>query len=238
MVLTSSSGLAGEPPNDPAGISERFVHRVVLRNRRGGIDHQEGRRAAIARRCRNRIRRDLAVDRTGGEIGIRPLVANSFRGLIGRKLNDLDLAGVDAILLQDHPEQIDIGLGAADDADAAPRQLGNLGDRRRGLLAFDSFRCRRYPQHRNVLAQRRDCLDIFGHGEIAADDGEIGLAVGNRLRACHRAVGLHRAQPDKAAGLGKGLRQRLDYLDVIAVGRPDRDPQGHRPHREIVGACQ
>jgi len=38
--------------------------------------------------------------------------------------------------------------------------------------------------------------------------------------------------------MGKGLGQRLDHLDVIAVRRADRDPQDHRPHLKIVEACE
>ena len=77
-------------------------------------------------------------------------------------------------------------------------------------------------------------LRIFRHVEVAANDGEIDLAVGQRLGARGGAIGLHRVQTDMAVGLGKGLRQRLDHLEVIAVGRTDRDPQDHRPHRKII----
>ena len=70
----------------------------------------------------------------------------------------------------------------------------------RGLLALDLGR-RRHPQHRDVLAQRRHGLRILRHVEIAADDGEIGLAVGERLALAMRAIGLHRAQTDLAAVL-------------------------------------
>src|SRR5713226_2126941 len=150
---------------------------MVLRNRFGGIDRQEPRRSAIAYRGRDRIRGDLAVNRAGGEIGIRLLAANRFRGFVDRKLDDFDLARIHAILLQDHLEQIDVGLGAADDADAAAGELRNFGDLRTGFLAF-AFRRRRYPQHRDVLAQRRYRLRILRYIEIAADDREIGLAVG------------------------------------------------------------
>ena len=237
IVLTSSSGRSGEPPKAPAGISDGLVDRMVLRDRLGRIDREEGRRAAVARRCRDRIRGDLAVDRSGGEIGIGLLVADRLGGLAGRKLDDLDLGGIDAVLLQDHLEQIDIGRGAADDADAVAGELRNLGDLRAGFLAF-ALGGRRHPQHRDVLAQRRHGLRILRHVEIAADDGEIGLAVGQRLGARGGAVGLHRAQPDMAVGLGEGLRQRLHHLEVIAVGRTDRDPQGHRPHRKIIAAGQ
>ena len=135
----------------------------------------------------DRLGGDLAVDRTGGEIGIRLLAADGVRGLAGGKLNDLDLGRIHAILLQDHLEQVDIGLGAADDADAAAGELCNLGDLRPGLLALHG---RRHPKHGDVLAKRRHRLCIFRHVEVAADDGEIGLAVGNRLGARGRAVGL------------------------------------------------
>ena len=110
------------------------------------------------------------------------------------------MAGIDAVLLQDHLEQIDIGLGAADHADAASGELRDLGDLRAGLLALDLGR-RRHPQHRDVLAQRRHGLGILRHVEIAANDGEIGLALAKRLGARRGAVGLHRAQADIAARL-------------------------------------
>ena len=57
-----------------------------------------------------------------------------------------------------------------------------------------------------------------------------------RLGAGGGAIGLHRAQTDITVRLDEGLGQRLDDLEVIAVGRTDRDPQGHRPHRKVVGA--
>ena len=104
------------------------------------------------------------------------MVTDGFGGLVGGKLDDLDLGWIDAVLPQDHLEQIDIGLGAADHADATSGELCNFGDRGRGLLAL-ALAGRRHPQHRDVLAQRRHGLRIFRHFEIAADDGEIGLAL-------------------------------------------------------------
>ena len=47
---------------------------MVLRNRFGGIDREEFRRAAVARGSGDRVGHDLAVDRTGGGIGVRLLV--------------------------------------------------------------------------------------------------------------------------------------------------------------------
>ncbi len=133
-VVVGSVGRAAEGPGGDVG---RFVIGMVLRDRLGRIDRKEGRRATVARRCRYRLRGDLAVDRSGGEIGVRLLVADGLRDLAGRKLNDLDLGGIHAVLLQDHLEQIDIGLGAADHADAMPGKLRNFGDLRAGLAALD-----------------------------------------------------------------------------------------------------
>jgi hypothetical protein len=97
---------------------------------------------------------------------------------------------------------------------------------------------RGHPQHHDVLAQRRHGLGIPGHIEVAANDREIDLAVGQRLRARGAAIGLNRAKADVAVALGKGLGQRLDDLEIIAAGGADRDPQAHRPHLEIIGACE
>ena len=183
-------GSGGRAAEGAGGYFGGLVNRMVLRDRLGRIDREEGRNPAIARRGRDRVRGDLAVDRSGGEIGVRLLVADGVRGFIGRKLDDLDLVRIDAVLLQDHLEQIDIGLGAADHADAVSGELDDLRDLRRGLLALD-LRRRRHPQHRDVLAQRRHGLGILRHVEIAADDGEIGLAVGQRLgarQARHRSA--------------------------------------------------
>ena len=186
----------------------------------------------------DRVRGDLAVDRAGGEIGVRLLVTNGLGGLVGGELDDLDLRRIDAVLPQDHLEQIDVGLGAADDADAAPGELADFRDGGRGLLALGLGR-RRHPQHHDVLAQRRHGLRILRHFEVAPDDGEIGLAVSEQAGARQRAIGLHRAQPDHAVSLVvEGLRQGLNDLEVVAVGRADGDPQGHGPHGKVIAGHQ
>jgi hypothetical protein len=41
-----------------------------------------------------------------------------------------------------------------------------------------------------------------------------------------------------AVRLGKGLGQRLNDLEVIAVGGADCDPKGHWSHRKIIAARQ
>ena len=128
-------------------------------------------------------------------------------------------------------------MGAADHADAVPRELRNFGDLRAGFLALGLGR-RRHPQHNDVLAQRRHGLGIFRHFEIAANDREIGLALAKRLGTRGRAIGLHRTQADPAVRLRKGLGQRVNDLDVIAVRRTDRGPQAHRPHRKVVSTCE
>ena len=125
---------------------------------------------AVVRRSIDRVAGDLAVDRPRREISVGLLVADGFRGLGGRKLDDLDLALIDPVLLQDHLEQINIGLGAADNADAVSGELRNLCNLRAGFFAC-SFRRRRHPQNRDVLAQRRHRLSVFRHVEIASNDG-------------------------------------------------------------------
>ena len=231
-------GFGGRAAEGAGGNFRRLVHRVVLRNRLGRIDREEGRRTAIARRCRDRIRGDLAVDRSSGEIGVRLLVTDGVRGFGRRKLNDLDLARIHAILLQDHLEQIDIGLGAADDADTMSGELGDFRDLRRGLLAL-GLAGRRHPQHGDVLAQRCHGLGIPGYVEIASDNGEIGLALTEQRGTGQGAVGRHRAQPELTVLLVvQRLRQRLNHPQVVAVGRTDRDPQGHRPHRKVIAGDQ
>ncbi len=210
---------------------------MVLRDRFRGVDRQKCRRAAVAGRSGDRVRGDLAVDGAGGQIGIGLLVANGVGGFAGRKLHDLDLGGIDAILLQDHLEQVDVGRRAADHADAASGELRDLGDLRTGLLSLPLGLDRRgHPQHRNVLAQRRNRLRIFGHVEIAANDGEVDLAFGQCLGTRGGAVGLHRTQANVAVALNEALRQRLHHLDVVAVGGTHRDPQQNRSHRKII-AC-
>ena len=211
---------------------------MVLRNRLGRTDREEFRRAAVARGGRDRVRRDLAVDRAGGEIGVRLLVTNGFGGLVGGELDDLDLCRIDAVLPQDHLEQIDIGLGAADDADAMSGELADFGDGGRGLLPPGPGR-RRHPQHHDVLAQRRDGLRILRHVEVAPDDSEIGFAFSEQAGARQCAIGLHRAQPDHAVSLVvEGLGQVLNDFEVVAVGRADGDPQGHWPHGKVIAGGQ
>ena len=125
----------------------------------------------------------------------------------------------------------------ADHADTVIGELGNFGDLRDGFFALGLGR-RRHPEHGDVLAQRRHGLGILRHFEIAANDREIGLALAKRLGAGRSAIGLHRTQADQAMRVRKGLGQRLNDLDVIAVLRTHRDPQAHRPHRKVVSACE
>ncbi|MGY4283064.1 hypothetical protein ACVWXO_002284 [Bradyrhizobium sp. LM2.7] len=166
-------GTIGRAAVGAGGNFSRLIDRMVLSNRIGGIDRKKGRRSDILCGGRNCFRRDLAVDRTCGEIGIDLLGADRLGGFIGRELRDLDLGGIDTVLLEDHLKQVDVGLGAADHADAMAGELRDLGDLGALLLALGGHG----PQHHDVLAQGRNGLRVLRHVEIAADDGEIGLAL-------------------------------------------------------------
>ncbi|MGY3510784.1 hypothetical protein ACVIQY_003759 [Bradyrhizobium sp. USDA 3051] len=129
-------GTIGRAAVSARGNLGRFIDRMVLGDRIRGIDREKGRRAEILGGSGDRLRRDLAVDGTGREIGISPLRLDRFDGFGCRVLHDLDLGGIDAVLLQDHLEQIDVGLGAADHADPMSGELRDLGDLRALLLAL------------------------------------------------------------------------------------------------------
>ena len=76
----------------------------------------------------------------------------------------------------------------------------------------------------------------LGFITVAAHDGEIGRLILDGRGAGVDIVGEHQAQPDRLVLAREYLRHGLDHLDVVAVGRPDRDPQRHRAHREVIGA--
>ena len=160
-----------------------------------------------------------------------------------RELDDLDLVVRHAVLLQDQPQEVDVGLAAPDHADLAAGEILDLLDL---LLALrrprpscpwralvSGFGRRRHPDRDDVLAQRGDRLRILRQFLVAADHGEIGLACLHGHRALHRAVGRHDAQPDRTAVAARRLRieharDRLDHLEVVAVGGADGDAQGDR----------
>ena len=72
---------------------------------------------AVLGRSSDRIRRDLAVERARGQIGVRFLVLDRFRRLRCWKLDNLNLVRIDSIVLQHDLQQVHIGLRAADHAD-------------------------------------------------------------------------------------------------------------------------
>src|SRR5262249_54997329 len=135
-----------------------LIGRMVLRDRFRSVDREERRiAAALLGGSNDGLRRDLAVEGPCGEIDVRFLAMDGLREIGDRELYDLDLGRVEAVLLQNDLEQVDVGLGLADDADPASRKLADLGDLRTRLLALAL--CWR-PQHYEVLAQRCDRLRI------------------------------------------------------------------------------
>ena len=186
MVLTSSSGLSGE---------RRRRRRESRRPRRSDGFARSPRpnrsrgRSAYPRRASMRIASAVILLLTGPAADTHPPSGCGLRRrLRWPETERYRPCRIDAVVLQDHLEQIDIGRGAADDADAASGELRNFGDLRNGFLAF-GFGRRGHPQHRDILAQRRHRLGVLRHVEIAPDDREIGLAVGQRLGARGGAIG-------------------------------------------------
>ena len=174
-------------------------------------------------------------------------IARHLGDLVGGELGDRHLVGIDAGFGQDHPQQGDVGLGPADDADAMSGEIAELLDlrRRRFFRAFGRKAGNR-PQHHDVLAQDGDRLGVGRQIQVAARDREVGLLGRQQRDALDRAVGCDRVQPHRAAVAGKGLRQRLHQFLVVAAGRADRDAQGDRaagcntarPRRRRTGRCR
>ena len=87
------------------------------------VDRQEHRFAARARRGRDGVRSDLAVDRPDRHEGVDGWIAQHLGDLVGAELRDRDLVGIDAGFLQDDAQQLDIDLRPADHADAATGEI-------------------------------------------------------------------------------------------------------------------
>ena len=200
MVLTSSSGRAGEPPNAPAGFPRpRRPDNSARSPRPTSIARNVGRRA-VAHRGVDRVGGDLAVDRSRGEIRVRLLVADRLGGLIGGELHDFDLVGSTPYCRRITLSRLTLAA-VLPTTPIAGRQVAAIF-----VIFGPAFLpltgCRRHPQHRDVLAQRGHGLRVLRHIEIAADDGEVGLAVAQCLRARRGAVGLRSG----AAARGCALR--------------------------------
>ena len=226
-------GTIGRAAIGAGGNFGRFIDRMVLRDRVRRIDGEEGRRAAILGGGGDRVRGDLAVDGAGREIGVGLLGLDRFGGFIGRELHDLDLGGIDAVLLQDHLEQIDVGLGAADHADAMAGELRDLGDLRRPSSC--PCRARTTAPRRSCAASRRLARSSARRDRRARWRDRPCLPRAASALAVAPSVWIGRSRT-KLLLLREGLRQRLHHLEVVAVGGTDRDLQRHRPHREIVAA--
>ena len=232
MVLTSSSGCAGEPPNVPAGIvsasycgyfaaiasAESISRKVAVPPLR--IDAANA--SAVMRLLTGpaAIMASTFCVRTASATSLVPnctisTLAGSTAYWFRMTFSRLTLACVRPITPTRWPASWLILVI---------------------LAAFLPFGGRRHPQHHDVLAQRRNGLRVLRHVEVAADDGEISLAFGERGGARDRAVGRHDAQPGVAALAQQRLRQRVDHLHVVRRCRTDRDPQRRRPQHVIDDA--
>jgi hypothetical protein len=79
----------------------------------------------------------------------------------------------------------------------------------------------------------RDRGRVGRHLQVAPGNGEVGLGRLEKGNALGGPLGCDGHQTDRAAFLGKGLRQRLDQFLVIAASRPHGNPQGRRFEREL-----
>ncbi len=144
----------------------------------------------------DRVRRHLAVERADGHVGIERGIAREVGDLVECELADRDLVGVDAGLGQDHAQQRDAGLGAADHADLV---AGEIAD------ALDPRRAPRAPlapvgAHSTTTFLRRIATDL-GVGrqiEIAAHHREVDLVGGEQRDAFGGALCRDRLQPHRA----------------------------------------
>ena len=148
-----------------------------------------------------------------------------------RELGDRHLVGIDAGFRQDHAQQGDVGLGAADDADAMPGKIVDLLDFRRRLFSSSPLAGGRKAPTAPTTFLRRMATDSAsaGRSDRRAPPQGRSLPSANSAMLSAAPFGGDRREPNRAAVAGKGLRQRLDQLLVVASGRADRDPQGDRP---------
>ncbi len=209
----------------------RIIGREILGDGISRIDGEEGRLAALLLRRRECVRRDPAVERPRGQECIDLLGLGRLRHFVGRELRDLDLGGIDAVLAQDDVQQVHVGRGLADDADAAAGEILDLLDRR--TLRLLAFAGGRNPEHHKVLAHDGDARGVLRHIEVTADHGEVDALVLEGVRAGTRIFRRDDLQADIAALAREGVGQRLDHLDVLAVRRSDGDLQRHRAHGDI-----
>ncbi len=147
-----------------------FVDRIFLRDGVGGIEGEERRFLAVARGCGDGVRGDLAVERADREEGVELFILHCVGKAGSGELHDLNAFGLHAGCGEDHVQQIDVGLGAADHADALAGELFDLGDRAFLLAGADG------PQHGEVLADAGNRHRILRQFGVAADHGEIGGA--------------------------------------------------------------
>ena len=219
-----------------AGDFFGFVDRIFLGDCVGDVDRQEFGFAAGSRRCSDGVYRDLALERADRHERVERGIARHLGRLVGGELADGDLFRIDAGLLQDDAQQLDVGLCPSDHADAMAGQGIQCLHLRRRLLPALGRKPGRRPQHDDVLAQDGNQLGIGRQVQVAARYRKIGLAGGKQRDALLCSLGRDRQQPNRTALARKGLRHQLDEFLVLAAGGPDGNPQRRRPQHVIERA--
>ena len=232
LVFGACRGRAENAAGDFLG----FVDRILLRDRVGDVDRQEFGFAAGCGGCGDGVHRDLALERADRHERVERRIARHLGSLVGGELADRDLFRIDAGLLQDDAQQLDVGLCPSDHADAMPGQGIQCLDLRRRLFPALCRKPGRRPQHDDILAQDGNRLGIRRQVQVAARHRKIGLAGAEQRDALLRSLGRDRRQPHRTALARKSLRHQLDEFLVLAAGRPDGNSQRRRPQHVIQRA--
>jgi hypothetical protein len=160
-------------------------------------------------------------------------IAQHLGDLGDGELGDRDLVGIDAGFRQDHAEQGDVDRGSADDTDAVACEITDLLDFRfGGFLPVLARSAGRRPENHDVLAQDRDSPGSLGHFLIGTNHRHVGFASTEKPNALNRARGGEHGKPNRAALIGKGLRQFLNQFLVVAARRTNGNAQGRWPPQQ------
>ena len=207
MVSIPSGGLGGELPNALATISvaSKFGNRRSIASE--FADGQEGRPLLCGRGGGGHFGHRLAGQRACHQDRVDLVVADRGGDVAGVEHDDLHLVGGDVILFEDNVEQLDVGVGARHDADAATGDLLDLFDlgKLELLSVLGDARAGGRDDHGDDdVTQDGDNLAGRRNSKIAANDREIGRPLGDRRSAlCRPSLRDDDAQANRSCARGQ-----------------------------------